>query len=121
MQYSSFFLTYANWKNECENCGRLGQEQTFTYLDTVALARILLPQLNRFKLDTVAKALHINLHHHHRAVDDAECTAEIFLKFAEMLEKQDVFDLDGINELGSTSLEQIIMDRRYFMYQVIKK
>ena len=90
-----------------ENCRRLGQEQTFTYLDTVALARILLPQLNRFKLDTVAKALHINLHHHHRAVDDAECTAEIFLKFAEMLEKQDVFDLDGINELGSTSLEQI--------------
>ena len=90
-----------------ENCHRLGQEQTFTYLDTVALARILLPQLNRFKLDTVAKALHINLHHHHRAVDDAECTAEIFLKFAEMLEKQDVFDLDGINELGSTSLEQI--------------
>ena len=90
-----------------ENCRRLGQEQTFTYLDTVALARILLPQLNRFKLDTVAKALHINLHHHHRAVDDAECTAEIFLKFVEMLEKQDVFDLDGINELGSTSLEQI--------------
>ena len=90
-----------------ENCRRLGQEQTFTYLDTVALARILLPQLNRFKLETVATALHINLHHHHRAVDDAECTAEIFLKFVEMLEKQDVFDLDGINELGSTSLEQI--------------
>ena len=90
-----------------ENCRRLGMEQTFTYLDTVALARILLPQLNRFKLDTVAKALHINLHHHHRAVDDAECTAEIFLKFVEMLAKQDVFDLDGINELGSTSLEKI--------------
>ena len=90
-----------------ENCRRQGREQTFTYLDTVALARIMLPQLNRFKLDTVAKALHINLHHHHRAVDDAECTAEIFLEFVEMLAKQDVFDLDGINELGSTSLEQI--------------
>ena len=90
-----------------ENCRRQGTEQTFTYLDTVALARIMLPQLNRFKLDTVAKALHINLHHHHRAVDDAECTAEIFVKFVEMLAKQDVFDLDGINELGSTSLEQI--------------
>ena len=90
-----------------ENCRRQGKEQIFTYLDTVALARILLPQLNRFKLDTVAKALHINLHHHHRAVDDAECTADIFLKFVEMLAKQDVFDLDGINELGSTSMEQI--------------
>lgn len=90
-----------------ENCRRLGMEREFTYLDTVALARVLLPQLNRFKLDTVAKALHINLHHHHRAVDDAECTAEIFLKLAEMLEKQDIFDLDGVNKLGKASLEQI--------------
>jgi DNA polymerase III subunit alpha, Gram-positive type len=32
----------------------------------VALARVLLPQLNRFKLDTVAKALNISLDHHHR-------------------------------------------------------
>ena len=40
-------------------------------VDTVAMARVLLPQLNRFKLDTVAKALGISLENHHRAVDDA--------------------------------------------------
>ena len=90
-----------------ENCRRLGYPRSFVYLDTVALARVLLPQLNRFKLDTVAKALQISLHHHHRAVDDAACTAEIFVKFVEMLEKQEVTDLDGVNELGSASLEQI--------------
>ena len=45
------------------------------------MARILLPALNRFKLDTVAKALNISLENHHRAVDDAACTAEIFVKF----------------------------------------
>ncbi len=36
-------------------------EADFTYVDTVALARVLLPALNRFKLDTVAKALNISL------------------------------------------------------------
>ena len=41
----------------------------FTVVDTVPLARLLLPQLNRYKLDTVAKALNISLENHHRAVD----------------------------------------------------
>ena len=50
---------------------RLGLPFDPTVLDTVALARILLPNLNRFKLDTVAKALNISLENHHRAVDDA--------------------------------------------------
>lgn len=52
-----------------------------TVLDTVTMARLLLPNLNRFKLDTVAKALNISLANHHRAVDDAGCTAEIFAAF----------------------------------------
>ena len=90
-----------------ENCNRLGLEQDFTYVDTVALARVLLPQLNRFKLDTVAKALGVSLEHHHRAVDDAGCTAEIFEKFIKMLEEREIYDLDQLNELGKSSLDQI--------------
>ena len=49
-------------------------------LDTVSLSRLLLPKLHRFKLDTVAKELKIELLHHHRAVDDAEATARIYIK-----------------------------------------
>ena len=90
-----------------ENCRRLGLEREFTIVDTVALARVLMPQLNRFKLDTVAKALKISLENHHRAVDDAGCTAEIFEKFVEMLEARDVTALDGVNELGRSSVEKI--------------
>ena len=71
-----------------ENCRRLGLPCEKTVVDTVAMARVLLQQLNRFKLDTVAKALGISLENHHRAVDDAGCTAEIFEKFVQMLEKQ---------------------------------
>lgn len=90
-----------------ENMRRLGLWRDFTYVDTVALARVLLPQLNRFKLDTVAKALHVQLQHHHRAVDDAECTAGIYLKFMEMLKLQGADTFDQVNELGSASLDQI--------------
>lgn len=64
----------------------------------MALARHLLPNLNRFKLDTVAKALNISLENHHRAVDDAGCTAEIFVKFIEMLKERGVEDLGAAQQ-----------------------
>ena len=89
------------------NCQRLGIECDKTVVDTVAMARVLLPNLNRFKLDTVAKALGVSLENHHRAVDDAACTANIFVKFIEMLRKQGIHTLDELNELGKSSENQI--------------
>ena len=43
-----------------KNCQRLDIPCKPTIVDTVALARVLLPNLNRFKLDTVAKALGVS-------------------------------------------------------------
>ena len=85
------------------NCELQGIEREFTYVDTVAMARFLLPGLNRFKLDTVAKAVGVSLENHHRAVDDAGCTAEIFVKFVKMLKDRDISDLNALNEEGSVS------------------
>jgi DNA polymerase-3 subunit alpha (Gram-positive type) len=82
-------------------CARQGFQRDFTVVDTVAMARVLLPGLSKFKLDNVAKAAGVELGHHHRAVDDAECTAGIFLRFSEMLADRDISDLDGLNRLGS--------------------
>ena len=42
-----------------QNCRVLGLEQEFTAVDTVALARVLLPTLSKYKLNLVAKALGI--------------------------------------------------------------
>ena len=39
---------------------RIGIEREDTIVDTVGMARFLLPQLNRFKLDTVAKAVGVS-------------------------------------------------------------
>lgn len=78
-----------------------------TYVDTVAMARLLLPNLNRFKLDTVAKAVGVSLDHHHRAVDDAACTAEIFVKFIDMSKERGIENLDQLNEQGASSVDTI--------------
>ena len=96
-----------------KNCERQGIEFDPTVIDTVSLARVLLPQLNRFKLDTVAKALGIPLDNHHRAVDDAECTANIFKKFIEMLKERGVESLDGVNNLAKASVNNIMKMNTY--------
>lgn len=90
------------------NAERMGLTIAPTVVDTVSLARIFLPQLNRFKLDTVAKALGISLKNHHRAVDDAEATAEIFMELVKRCgDQQNVKNLDQLNELGLVSVDTI--------------
>ena len=90
------------------NCDRLRIPYDFTIADTVAMARMLLPNLNRFKLDTVARALNISLENHHRAVDDAACTAEIFEKFVKMLADRGINTLDELNAEGHVSKETVM-------------
>ena len=51
-----------------QNCRYQDIVPNFTSVDTVAMARILLPTLSKFKLNVVANALHISLENHHRAV-----------------------------------------------------
>ena len=90
-----------------KNCQRLDIPCKPTIVDTVAPARVLLPNLNRFKLDTVAKALGVSLENHHRAVDDAGCTAEIFVKFIEMLRERGMSTLDEVNAMGTSSVQNV--------------
>ena len=99
-----------------ENAKRQGIPVDFTYVDTVGIARALLTGQSKYTLDAVAKTLGISLENHHRAVDDAECTAEIFVKFIEMLKKDNILDLASLNELGKSSVEAI---RKLHSYHII--
>ena len=90
-----------------KNCRDLGLPCDYTVADTVTLAQFLLPKLNRFKLDTVARAVGVSLEHHHRAVDDAACTAEIFVKFIEMLRGRGIETLEQLNEAAHLSEDLI--------------
>lgn len=71
-----------------ENAKRQGFTTDFTVLDTVQMARLLLTDLNKFKLNTVCKRLNIKQEHHHRAVDDARVTAEVFFVLWKCLKKR---------------------------------
>ena len=91
------------------NAEEQGLEFDPTVLDTVSLARALLPNLNRYKLDTVAKAVGVSLENHHRAVDDAEATAGIFLVFVKMLrEGHGMETLDDLSAFNKVSDEAIM-------------
>ncbi|MDE6203166.1 MAG: PHP domain-containing protein, partial [Lachnospiraceae bacterium] len=72
-------------------------------VDTVGIARILLPHQAKHTLDAVAKTMGVSLENHHRAVDDAEATAEIFVKFIPLLKEAGADTLAKVNAMGDSS------------------
>ena len=82
-----------------QKCKEMNIEFKNKSIDTLMLARILLPHLKRFKLNNLTKELGVPLHNHHRAVDDAAATAQIFIKFLDMLEKKGAKKLSDVNEV----------------------
>ena len=82
-----------------QKCKEMNIEFKNKSVDTLMLSRILLPHLKRFKLNNLTKELGVPLHNHHRAVDDAAATAQIFIKFLDMLEKKGAKKLSDVNEV----------------------
>ena len=76
---------------------RLSQSYDFQHLDTLMLARGLYPELGNHRLSTLNKFLKVPLLHHHRAVDDAQATADIFIKMLEEVKKIGISDLSELN------------------------
>lgn len=93
-----------------ENCRQIGLAFDFTVLDTLTLSRLLLKDLKRHRLNMIAKHLGISLENHHRAVDDAEATAQIFLRFVDMLKAASCETLDDINLYAAKNMDYQMMD-----------
>lgn len=83
---------------------KCGIEVKNTVLDTLELSRSLLPELKKHKLDIVCEQLGVSLEGHHRAVNDAEATAEVFLKFIDMLVEKEIYKVDDINVFSSQTV-----------------
>ena len=105
---ADFDMSFIRYNCEVLDCGK-----DFVSVDTLGIARTLLPDLKNYKLDTVVEAMDCVLENHHRAVDDAEATAHVFVKFIERLKKQDVFDLDTLNEMSRMSVKAIQKARSF--------
>ncbi|MDP4153331.1 MAG: PolC-type DNA polymerase III [Bacillota bacterium] len=69
------------------------------YIDTVALARRLYPELKNHKLDTVAEAVGAGNFNHHRACDDAEVLSRIFVTMCEKMKKD--FNITGSDQINT--------------------
>lgn len=98
----SFDISFIN-----QNCKELGIPADYTTVDTLGLSRFFFPLQAKHNLDAVAKTLGIVNNHHHRAVDDAECTAEIFMKFMPMIKEKEASTLTELNALSAPSPDMI--------------
>ncbi len=77
-------------------CERQGFAFENTYLDTVGLARYLNPDLKHYKLDNLVKHYKIGDFHHHRASDDSEVLAKIFIEMLAQLRSEGVSDFPAL-------------------------
>ncbi|WP_026882296.1 PolC-type DNA polymerase III [Clostridium akagii] len=80
-----------------KNCRDMNLQCENSVMDTVLLSKFLIPELKRYKLNTICKHLDISLENHHRAVDDAKAASEIMLWCFNKLEESNLFKLQDIN------------------------
>lgn len=80
---------------------KLGLEFDFPYVDTLYLARFLHPELKNHRLSTLSKFFGVSLVNHHRAVDDAEATANIFIKLIEELDEKSLDLSEDLNTIDT--------------------
>ena len=102
------------------NCEVLGLEYDYTYVDTLGIARSFLDGLKNYKLDTVVEAMGCTLANHHRAVDDAGATADVFVKFLERFKKKNIKDLDELNTYSAMSVDAIKKLKTYHIIILAK-
>ena len=95
------------FKDFCAGCVIVGHNATFDvdfmntgyarhdlgpiaepWIDTLPLARFLYPEMNGFRLNTLARKLNVTLEHHHRAIYDAEATGYIYYAMLKDAEEQ---------------------------------
>lgn len=71
----------------------------YTSVDTLAIAKSILRDIKDYKLNTIAEYLRLGNFNHHRATDDAEMLAKIFICFTERL--KDDYKITNINEINT--------------------
>jgi DNA polymerase III subunit epsilon len=100
---------------------KVGIYPTNKVIDTLALAKLYLPDNENHKLDTLCNQFGISLDNHHRALDDSKATAEMLLAFKKYhctqlfnpsytleAEQVDLFNLAF--EMGDNEVEEVYLD-----------
>lgn len=102
---------------------KVGIYPTNKVIDTLALARLYLTDMPKYSLNVVCEHFNISLENHHRALDDAQATAELLLAFKENCakemfnssyrqegEQQDLFNLAILEENENIEIVDIPLE-----------
>lgn len=94
-------------------------------LDTIKLAKIVMPGEGSYKLDSLVNKLNIPFKNHHRAISDVTVTAKMFLKFMDHFigpkESIHYFDITGISLWEKSGFKRIYVNSKIgnIFYDVI--
>ena len=98
---------------------KLGLPFRNPFLDTVAMSRHINPDLQKHKLDVLAKYFKLGDFNHHRASDDAKMLAAIFYKMTDKLVDEGIYDLDGLTTAMSEKADPLKL-RTYHQIILVK-
>lgn len=81
--YNSVMVAH-NLEFDIKFINRFAEENGYEFVgekeDTLALARARVKGLKNYKLDTLSEFFHVNLEGHHRALNDALATAQVYIE-----------------------------------------
>lgn len=75
----------------------MGIDYKPSVIDTLQMARDLYPDLKGYNLDRLNKTFKLSLENHHRAIDDAQSTAKLFIMFLEKYIENGVVNVEDMN------------------------
>lgn len=82
----------------------------FKVIDTLDLARAVVPDMKRFNLGALSKKFGVSLVNAHRAVNDAEATALVFIKLMDLAISLDENALLNLNVLADRIAPEILFE-----------
>lgn len=75
-------------------------------IDTLQMARDLYPDLKGYNLDRLNKTFKLSLENHHRAIDDAQSTAKLFIMFLEKYIETGVVNVENMNGASPLNIQK---------------
>lgn len=75
------------------------REFNYPYIDTLPLARAVVPEIGRYNMGRLCSFFKIKNDHAHRAIDDSIASAKVLLKLYERVKEKGITNLNDLNSL----------------------
>ena len=98
----------------------LGTELTNEWLDTHDVTKLFLPSLTSYKLIAIANHLHIDDSSHHRALNDAEVCAKVYLALINQAQQMDPIVLNDMASIFNSQQVSLFETESYGIGGLLK-